>query len=82
MNHYDAYFNCATNFGIEFNQSQDTLRFYEISIASGYATCMCNFEISATISGITPGTYVAEIYQKQYPHSDIELYDRRELILE
>ncbi len=82
MNHYDAYFNCTNVFSIEFNLSEDTLRFYEISTGSGYATCMCYYEMSATVINIPTGSYVAEIYQKQYPNSDIELYDRREILLE
>ncbi len=82
MTHYDAYFFCAADFVIEFNMAQDTLRIYENNISSGMTTCKCDFELSATISNLPPGTYVTEIYQKASPIHYYELYDRREILLE
>ncbi|MCP4703351.1 MAG: hypothetical protein GY865_01975 [candidate division Zixibacteria bacterium] len=82
MTHYDAYFFCAADFEIEFEIVQDTLRFYENNISSGMTTCKCDFELSATISNLPPGSYVTEIYQKASPFHDYELYDRRNKIFE
>ncbi len=82
MTHYDAYFFCAADFIIEFEIVQDTLRFYENNISSGMTSCRCDFELSATISYLLSGSYVAEIYQKASPFHDYVLYDRREILLE
>jgi len=82
MTHYDAYFNCGAGIFVDFQTAGDTLRFYEIAyfdIAAAY--CMCYFVISTDVSGIQPGAYVAEIYEKQYPWDSTNLVDTRVLEL-
>lgn len=80
--HFNAYFNCAARFLVNFTQAGDTLRFYELNVSDEYVYCMCYFEINAQVAGVTPGTYVAEVYEHQYPWEDIAFVDRRVIVLE
>lgn len=82
MDHIDAYFNCAANLMIGFEQAGDTLRFFEINVSEDAAYCMCYYNLSAMVIGIGPGTYIAEIWQRDYPGNGTILYDRREVICE
>ncbi|MFH2056015.1 MAG: dockerin type I repeat-containing protein [bacterium] len=79
--HHDAYYNCASAFLVQFEQAGDTMRFYELNIEENCAYCMCYFEITATVVGIAPGNYTAEIWGQDCL-SPLELKDRREITLE
>ncbi len=80
--HFNAYFNCAARFLVNFTQAGDTLRFYELNVSDEYVYCMCYFEISAQVAGLASGSYVAEVYERQYPGEDIGLVDQRVIVLE
>jgi hypothetical protein len=80
--HHNAFFNCVADLIVEFAKVGDTLRLTERNVATEFAYCMCYFDITAEIAGLPPGSYVAEVYEKQYPDSDIELVDRRTILLE
>jgi hypothetical protein len=76
LHHDDAHFNCAAVLMVSFEQAGDTLRFYEVNISDEAALCTCDFEVTATVVGIAPGTYVAEIYAQDI-YSPMVLFDRR-----
>ncbi|UCD18128.1 MAG: hypothetical protein JSV44_04240, partial [Candidatus Zixiibacteriota bacterium] len=80
--HHDAFYNCGAEILVQFEQADDTLRFYELNISYDAAHCMCYFELNATAVGIPPGNYVAEVYARDFPTADTYLVDRRTLILE
>ncbi len=65
MNHYDAFFNCGANLVVAFEQSNDTLRFFEINVSNQYMYCMCIFATQAIVGGIAPGEYVLELYSDE-----------------
>ncbi len=81
LHHDDAYFNCGARLMVSFEQAGDTLRFYEVNISDLYALCMCYFEVTVSVIGISPGTFVAEIYAQDMPGTII-LSDRRVIELE
>jgi len=80
--HYNAFFNCAAEFYMPFELAGDTLRFYELNISQIGVYCMCYFNIFAYTIGLTPGDYIAEVYEQQYYWDEIQLVERRELHLE
>jgi hypothetical protein len=80
--HHNAYFNCTARFLVDFTQAGDTLRFYELNVSDQFVYCLCYFEITAQVGGLAPGTYVAEVYEHQYPWDDINLVDQRVIVLE
>jgi len=59
----------------------DTIRLYEFNVSTDWLYCMCYFEVYATVVGIAPGTYTAEVYARDFPDDPIELVDRRQIIL-
>ena len=84
MEHLDAYFNCGAEnkIVIEFEQVGNTLIFTEINTSEDAAYCMCYYELRATVQGIPPGDYIAEIYAVDYPGEPSHLVDQRPLHLE
>jgi hypothetical protein len=82
MLHYNAFFNCTAVFYIPFEQAGDTLRFYELNVSQIYVYCLCYFNIFAYTVGISPGDYIAEVYEQQYDWDVIQLVDRQEIHLE
>lgn len=81
MVHHDGYFNCGGIIATGCELVEDTIRFYEFNVSDDWQYCMCYFEVYATVIGIIPGTYVAEVYARDYPDEPIELVDRRQIIL-
>lgn len=82
MVHHNAWFNCGGIIATEFAMSNDTLRFYEFNVSEDWLYCMCYFRVWATVTGIVPGTYVAEVYARDYPYDPIQLIDHRTIVLE
>jgi hypothetical protein len=82
MEHDSAIFNCGARMIVAFEQAADTLRFFEINISADYAYCICPFDITASVAGIMPGTYVAEIWAVEPLDMPPILSDRRTLVLE
>jgi len=81
MEHLDAMFNCAGIIDVVFTVAGDTLRFYEFNVSEDWVFCICPFNITATLAGVAPGTYVAEVYARDYYLDPIALVDRRTLVL-
>ena len=82
MTHWNAYLNCAAYIIVDFEVSEDTLRFIERNINYGVPVpCECYFDIWAIAVGISSGYYTIELYQQAYYFSDMELIDRRTLDL-
>jgi len=77
IEHFNAFFNCGADIMVVFERAGDTLRFYEINTSDEYAWCMCYFEVSATVTDIEPGEYVAEVYSYEPIEPPMQLIDRR-----
>lgn len=82
MEHDSAVFNCAAYLIVAFEQQADTLRFFEINISDEYVYCICPFDITASVAGILPGSYVAEIWAIEPMDMPPVLTDRRNIVLE
>jgi len=82
LEHLDAMFNCAGIISVEFETAGDTLRFYEFNVSEDWVYCICPFNITATLAGVESGTYIVEVYARDYYLDPIELVDRRTLVLE
>jgi len=83
--HIGMEFNCSAELdgiGIEFAMSGDTLRFFETNLSDQGAFCVCDYNLTAEVAGIGPGTYIAEIYSQDFAEESPILRDRRELTLE
>jgi hypothetical protein len=80
MHHYNAWYNCGSIFVVQFEAAGDTLRFFELNVNDDCAYCMCYFYLNAAVTGIEPGSYVAEIWGRDCM-SPLELVDRREIEL-
>ncbi|MFC1475201.1 hypothetical protein ACFLQG_01000 [Candidatus Zixiibacteriota bacterium] len=74
--HNNAEFNCAFILQFYFEQTGDTLRFYEINVTTEFAMCLCYYNITGTVSNIPPGEYVVELYARDMSE---KLIDRRNL---
>ncbi|HEQ99886.1 MAG TPA: hypothetical protein ENO22_11165 [candidate division Zixibacteria bacterium] len=81
MSHGNAYFNCGGKIVAAFEQASDTLRFFEINVSDLWAYCMCYFAVSASVDGLAPGVYTAEVYAREPMDAPDALVDRREIIL-
>jgi hypothetical protein len=81
MSHGNAYFNCGGKIVVAFEQASDTLRFFEINISNLWAYCMCYFAVSASVDGLAPGVYTAEVYAREPIDAPDLLIDRREITL-
>lgn len=82
MEDLGAIFNCGGIIDVEFSIAGDTLRFYELNISEDYAFCNCPFDITARLTDVVPGTYIAEVYARDLPDDPILLTDRQTLVLE
>lgn len=81
LNHMKAYYNCGFQLNMLFGKYNDTLRFYEYNKSNDYLLCMCYFDITASVSNIKPGSYIVELYRKNYPGKEAYLDDRRTIEL-
>jgi len=82
FSHHNAVFNCAFVLDFNFVQAGDTLRLYETNVSEQGAYCICDYDITAVIENIAAGSYVAEVYAKDFGDEDFYLVDQRPLILE
>ncbi len=80
MQHYDGFYNCGSEFMVDFAAEGDTLRFLELTVNTNCAFCMCYFHLTASVAGIEPGRYIAEIWGEDC-ESPLVLVDRRVVIL-
>jgi len=87
VNHIDAFYNCGAEidgFIVQFHQTGDTLRLFELNMMRMGMYCMCYYDLSATISGLPPGAYFLEIWGQDgfWFQAPVELLDRRQILLE
>jgi len=85
MTHNGMEFNCSAELdgiGIEIAISGDTVRFFETNLSDQGAYCICDYNLTAEVAGLVPGSYIAEIYSQDFAEETPILRDRRELILE
>jgi hypothetical protein len=81
--HHNAEFNCSFTFGFSVEQVGDTLRLFERNVTTEDPVfCICTYGLQATIGGLSPGTYVAEVYRRDITEESDQLVDRRPLVLE
>ncbi len=80
MFHENAWFNCGAILELEFEIIGDTLRFHEKNTNEMVPVpCMCFYELTSVIEGIPPGSYVAEVYNQDYPWLEDLLLDRQHI---
>lgn len=78
MVHENAFFNCGAILALEFEIVGDTLRFHERNVNEMTPVpCMWHYELTSIVQGIPPGTYVAEVYNQDYPWQEGLLLDRQ-----
>lgn len=78
MNHH-AMFNCNADFVILYGQEADTLRFFVVNTAGMLMTCSCYFHLTAEVSDLKAGEYVAEIYHFEKYYHEFQ-FDSRHFI--
>ena len=82
MHHPNGYFNCGAILAVEFEWVGDTLRFHENNLNDMVPVpCMCYYDMTVIVAGIPPGTYIAEIYNQDYPWLEEFLLDRQVITL-
>ncbi len=64
IDHPNAFFNCGAIITMEFCQVGDTLRFFERNQIGAPLPCMCSYPLTASVSGLVPGEYVAEVWNR------------------
>lgn len=75
-NHLNAIYNCAFILNFSLKVDGNILRFYEKNIAPEPALCLCEYNITQTISNFNPGNYLIEVYSQDIGHSEPELIYR------
>ncbi|MDH4034925.1 MAG: hypothetical protein OEV80_14120, partial [candidate division Zixibacteria bacterium] len=82
MVHENAWFNCAADLMLDLEIVGDTLRFHERNVNGDFPVpCMCYYELTSIVEGLPPGSYVAEVYNQDYPWEESLLLDRRNIHL-
>lgn len=60
-----VYENCASYFRMVVERPYpDTVIVREVDLATQYATCMCYFDLSVSLTGYPPGSYYVKVYRK------------------
>lgn len=72
-NHYNVTYNCAFNLDFSLRVDGKILRFYETNRAPDPALCLCQYNITQTISNIEPGDYLLEVYTQDVFDPEPEL---------
>lgn len=57
--------NCATIFGMDVQINGNHIDLYEVDLYGQIAYCMCNFNLSATITDLDPGFYTVDVYSSE-----------------
>jgi len=55
--------NCATSYVPEVTRIQDSITIVERDTAKRYATCLCFFDVTVSLTGLIPGNYHVTIYR-------------------
>ncbi len=84
LRHYGAIFNCSAELGIlvTFEYQDNVLKFTEANLSADAVWCICQFDIFADVDGISPGTYIIELYQVEFDGMEPALYDSRVMTFE
>jgi len=62
IHHNQNFQNCASKFQINLNLNDSYIEIIEVDTVGPIANCMCYFDLSATITNLVPGEYLAEIF--------------------
>jgi hypothetical protein len=59
--HQDALYNCCSKIKVNIKETPNGFDLWEHDVGSS-CNCMCNFDITTTISGCSPGTYLIKVF--------------------
>ncbi len=65
---------CGASFAISASISGDSISILESDTSSMHYRCPCSFDASVTISGLSPGTYCAFVFRKNWSPPDDTTY--------
>jgi len=57
--------NCASRFRFALNVSQDTVTWVQTDTVGPLVTCMCFYNLRASLTGFSPGSYRAMVYREK-----------------
>jgi uncharacterized protein (DUF2141 family) len=60
--HKNAYENCASVIETRIERTIEGFDLYEHDISTVWATCLCYFDITTTIYGLSPGVYIIRVF--------------------
>jgi len=62
VSHKNAYYNCASIIKVEAIRTPDGFDLFEHNEATNWARCMCYFDITTTLYGLSPGVYLIRVF--------------------
>ncbi len=60
--HIEANRNCASFYESQIEFDGNLINWYQVDIDPSVAYCMCNFDLSATLTNLLPGYYEVDVY--------------------
>ena len=72
VHHDDAWFNCCPHMVFEIKQDAYTIDIYEQDTLPE-CRCMCYYNFTHTFKGLAPGTYLAQVWESDYPGEEYKL---------
>lgn len=62
VTHQDAFYNCCSEIAIDVVQTTEGFDLFERDTSEEACYCMCDFDITAIISGVSEGEYVVRLF--------------------
>ena len=62
ITHQNADYNCCSKLGTNVQPTADGFDIYESDTAKDWCFCICHFDLTTTISGISPGDYIVRVF--------------------
>lgn len=63
VTHFNAFYNCCFEIDMNFHQDGSLLNFIELPTGDP-CRCMCYFDITSTVVGLVPGTYIIRVWNE------------------
>jgi hypothetical protein len=62
VTHQDAFYNCCSKIVVDLVQTERGFDLFERDISKELCFCMCDFDITTTISGVSEGEYLVRLF--------------------
>jgi hypothetical protein len=62
----DIMSNCVSKFSLSVTIFEKRIAIIECDTIGSLADCLCNFDLCASVTGLTPGTYTAVVYRQMF----------------